>query len=338
MATYEDTKTLLEQLHSYDINSLPRRDELGSELNFEEAVPSAKQVLNLYRNIPIDQIENVPESVLTTIESQAKATVDLLDSIGSFSASVGNAPAVRTDLIQKMTNRFNESFQNLYPIIAYLSTRQIDLGALETEAREKINAIETLAGDVEEELKQTTEDAKKALGEARKVAAEQGVSQQAQYFKEESDDHTTGAEDWLKYTIGTAVLLAVYAGATAFAHKIPYLAPQNTYETVQLAISKVLVFGVIAYMLILAAKTYTAHRHNAVVNKHRQNALLTYRALVEAGSEDGSRDIVLTHAASCIFSPQDTGFAKSDTENTKATANFIDAVPKVVSSVTQQGK
>jgi hypothetical protein len=80
------------------------------------------------------------------------------------------------------------------------------------------------------------------------------------------------------------------------------------------------------------------HRHNAVVNKHRQNALLTYRALVEAGSEGGTRDIVLTHAASCIFAPQDTGFTKSDSDGGNATANFIDAVPKVVSSVTQPTK
>jgi hypothetical protein len=166
------------------------------------------------------------------------------------------------------------------------------------------------------------------------VAAEQGVSQQASYFKEEGDTHTTNADQWLKYTIGTAVLLAIYAAATAFVHKIPFLAPQNTYETVQLAISKVLVFGVIAYMLILAAKTYAAHRHNTVINRHRQNALLTYRALVEAGTEDGAKDIVLTHAASCIFAPQETGFTKSDSDSTKATANFIDAVPKVVSGIT----
>lgn len=334
MATHDDTRALLEQLHEYDIKALPRREELGSELNFQEAVEPAKKVLELFRNIPIDQIENIPESSLSTLESQAKLTVDLLDAISSFSASVSNAPTIRTDLIQRMTNRYDESFKNLYQLIAYLATRQIDLGALETEAREKINSIESLAKSIEEELKQTTDDAKKALEEAKRVAAEQGVSQQAHYFKEESDSHSSGADQWLKYTVNTAVFLGVYAAATAFFHKIPFLAPHNTYETVQLAISKVLVFGVIAYMLILAAKTYNAHRHNTVVNKHRQNALLTYRALVEAGTGDGAKDIVLTHAASCIFAPQDTGFSKSESDGTKATANFIDAVPKVMSGIT----
>lgn len=334
MATHEDTKSLLKLLHEYDISTLPRREDLGNELNFQEAVESAKKVLTLYRNIPVDQIDNIPESSLNTLESQAKQTVDLFDAIASFSASASNAPTMRTDLIQRMNNRYDESFKHLHQLIAYLATRQIDLGALETEAREKINSIETLAKNVEEELKRTTDDAKKALEEAKRVAAEQGVSQQASYFKEESNMHSNNADQWLKYTVGTSVLLALYAGATAFIHKITFLAPQNTYETVQLAISKVLVFGVIAYMLILAAKTYNAHRHNTVINRHRQNALLTYRALVEAGTGDGAKDIVLTHAASCIFSPQDTGFSKSDSENTKATANFIDAVPKVVSSVT----
>lgn len=334
MATHEDTKSLLKRLHEYDISTLPRREDLGNELNFEEAVEPAKKVLALYRNIPTDQIDQIPEASLATLENQARQTVDLLEKIATFSASVSNAPSIRTNLIQQMSARYDESFNNLYQLIAYLATRQIDLGALETEAREKITAIEVLAKSVESELLQTTQEAKDALNEARRVAAEQGVSQQAHYFKEESDAHTEGAESWLKYTVVTAIALAVYAGATAFIHKIDFLAPQNTYETVQLAISKVLVFGVIAYMLVLCARTYTAHRHNSVVNKHRQNALLTYSALAEASTPDGARDIVLSHAAACIFAPQDTGFSKSDSENTKATANFIDAVPKVVSSVT----
>lgn len=333
MATHEDTKALLEELHAYDIKNLPRRNELGSELNFEEAVEPAKKVLGLFRNIPIDQISDLPENVLNNIESQAQKTVNLLDSMASFSASADGASTTRKQLLEQMESRYAEAFQHLYQIIGYLATRQIDLGALETEAREKITAIEELASGVETDLKKTTEDAKTALEEARKVAAEQGVSQQAQYFKDESDEHKGQAENWLKYTVGVAVLLALYAAASAFLHKIPFLEPKSTYDTVQLAISKVLVFGVIAYLLVLAAKTYTAHRHNTIVNKHRQNALLTYRALVEAGSEDGTRDIVLTHAAACIFAPQETGFTKSDSDQLKTTTNVIDAVPKVISSV-----
>jgi hypothetical protein len=65
-------------------------------------------------------------------------------------------------------------------------------------------------------------------------------------------------------------------------------------------------------MLILFARNFLSHEHNAIVNKHRQNALMTFTALVDAAKEDDHSDIVLLHAAQCIFSPQETGYAKQD--------------------------
>jgi len=83
----------------------------------------------------------------------------------------------------------------------------------------------------------------------------------------------------------------------------------TAYETVQLAVSKILVFVVLSYMLYLCAKNFLSHKHNAIVNKHRQNALLTYKALVEAAGNTPNREVVLNHAAACIFGPQSTGYS-----------------------------
>jgi len=74
-----------------------------------------------------------------------------------------------------------------------------------------------------------------------------------------------------------------------------------TYDTIQLAVSKVLVFGVLSFMLYLAARNYLSHKHNAIINRHRQQALQTYQALVDAAAGSGQSDIILTHAASGIF-------------------------------------
>lgn len=76
-----------------------------------------------------------------------------------------------------------------------------------------------------------------------------------------------------------------------------------------------LIFSVMAYMLFLSAKNFLNHKHNAIVNKHRQNALMTHSALVESSGDDGVRDAVLLQASSCIFSPQPTGYTSgSDNE------------------------
>jgi len=54
-------------------------------------------------------------------------------------------------------------------------------------------------------------------------------------------------------------------------------------------------------MLILASKTFLSHKHNAIVNRHRQNALMTFNALAAATKEDAAKDVILTHARGCIF-------------------------------------
>ncbi|WHZ29441.1 MAG: hypothetical protein OJF51_004243 [Nitrospira sp.] len=163
---------------------------------------------------------------------------------------------------------------------------------------------------MQQELERKKE-ADAVLQAVRKVAEEQGVSQQAIYFKNEADNHESESKVWLKRTVWLTIGLAAYAAATLFLHKVPILEPANAYETVQLAASKVVIFVTISYFLILSAKNYVAHRHNSVVNRHRQNALATYTALVKAAGEEATRDVVLAKAADCIFSAQSTGFAKA---------------------------
>jgi hypothetical protein len=79
-----------------------------------------------------------------------------------------------------------------------------------------------------------------------------------------------------------SVVLTIYAFASLFLHKWDWMMPTNMYETVQLGISKALIFAVISYMLFLCARNFIAHKHNAIVNKHRQVALQTYTALADA--------------------------------------------------------
>jgi len=99
----------------------------------------------------------------------------------------------------------------------------------------------------------------------------------------------------------------------------------------QLISSKILIFAVLGYLLLMAARNYATHKHNAIVNRHRQNALLTYRKLVEAASNEVTEDIVLAHAASCIFSPQETGFAHSKGEFNSGSKSVLELLTKSTS-------
>ncbi len=134
------------------------------------------------------------------------------------------------------------------------------------------------------------------------------MTKQAAHFNAEFEHHTTEANRWQGYAVKLAIGLGVFAVISLFLHKVPFLKPETMYDAVQLSISKILIFSVMAYMLFLSAKNFLNHKHNAIVNKHRQNALMTHSALVEASGDEGVRDAVLLQAASCIFSAQSTGY------------------------------
>ena len=119
-----------------------------------------------------------------------------------------------------------------------------------------------------------------------------------------------------------------YAVLAIVLHKIPWLTPTDAFQSAQLIAGKVLVFAVIAYMLVLFARNFLSHQHNAIVNKHRQNALMTFTALVDAAKEEDHSDIVLLHAAQCIFSPQETGYAKQAGSRPGVTAPIFELLRK----------
>ena len=217
------------------------------------------------------------------------------------------------------------------PLIAYGGTRLRDFSTIDAEARAAVQAAKDTAEQAATELKKQHEEAKKLLDDVRRIAAEQGVSQQSAYFKGESEMHELAAETWRWNAIYLAIGLGVFAALSIFVHKWSVLSPANNYEAIQLTLSKILIFAVIGFMLVLSARNFLASKHNAIVNRHRYNALLTFNALVEAAGSPDRRDIVLTYAASCIYAPQETGFSKGS-ERTEIIPNIIQSLPKIGSS------
>jgi hypothetical protein len=235
----------------------------------------------------------------------------------------------RDSLTDIVKSNFEPTFNAVHHLVSYLTTRQKDFAAIEREARAATQVALDMAENIKAELAKSSEEAKKIVDDTRKAAAEQGVSQQAVYFKEEAEAHQREAKKWSRYTVYTAVGLGTFAVLSLFLHKVPFLTPANSSESIQLAISKAFLAGTLGYMLVLCAKNFLSHKHNEVLNKHRQNALLTFNALVDATKDETKRDIVLQNAASCIFSPQDTGYSKHAASGDGGTVKLVEISPKM---------
>jgi len=299
----------LARIQQFDTESLRREEELGRDFNFGEIVPPAKRLIALYKQISPIVLVDLPLKQLNNLKTQCDADYNRFVQILEFSPRQDNAYNLRTSVIREVDDAYQGTFNALQPIISYSTSRSADFKRLEIESRATLQAIEDKAKELTQLLENDRMTAEQILSDIRKVAAEQGVSQQAIYFRNAAKDHEAEADNWRKTTIRLAWILGIYALLTLGLHKIPWIKPDDLYQTVQLAVSKVLIFAVLSYVLYLSTKNYLAQKHNAVINKHRQNALMTYEALVDAAKETANREIILTHASACIFAPQPTGYS-----------------------------
>lgn len=331
MATQEllnTTREALNRVQQFDVGTLSREDDLGKQMSFSEAVPLSQALVDIYRRIPVTALEDFSDTQLNAITKQANADFNVFKQILEFAANAGDAANTRTNIIANLRTRRDQLFDQLWQYVAYGVARITDTSLLETQARATIQSIKDQSDKLTKQLQQAKADADSALSEIRAVAAEQGVSQQASYFKKEAEDQETLAGTWLKMTYWFAGAVGGFAVLSLFMHKLEWIRPESPSEMFQLISSKLLIFAVLGYLLLMAARNYATHKHNAVVNRHRQNALLTYRKLVEAAGAEGTEDIVLAHAASCIFSPQETGFSHGKGESISSSKSVLELLTK----------
>lgn len=311
---HEEAKDSLERIQKFDAATLAREAELGSRLNFEEGIRPAQLLIDLYKQLSVTALQDFPDNVLTVVRDHANNHFNLFSQALEFDPEQQDPKGARAGILSNIAKAYQPAFQALHPYIAYSLHRSADFQRLDADARATLQSIEDKASKISKVLGQHEKDAQVVLNEIRRVAAEEGVTKQAAHFNAEYEHHKSEANKWQTYSVWLSVGLGLFATLSLFIHKIPFLKPETTYDAVQLSISKFLIFFVMAYMLFLSTKNFLNHKHNAIVNKHRQNALMTHTALVEASGSEGVRDAVLLQAASCIFSPQSTGYASSDSD------------------------
>jgi hypothetical protein len=193
--------------------------------------------------------------------------------------------------------------------------------------RKAIDDIQKEYDDLARKVSATDEKALGALEQAREAAGTRAVTRYVETFKVQADAHAKAARGW-----GVAVLIiavAAIAGGVLFATWGPDLlyyregAMRLKSAGLQIAAVKALALVVLSYLLIVSVHTHRAERHNEIVNRHRMNALATFRALSNTPDVDvPTRNAILTQATSAIFSPLPSGFLPKESHgpNTPAAA------------------
>lgn len=333
MSQLEETQNSIQRMQDFDTSLLPRTSELGQELSFADSVAPAEKLKNVYMRISLLALEDYPDDELVAMKNHADGDYNHFKAILDFSIEGVDKPGeLKKQYIQNIINRYPPTFKKFQDIISYSACRTTDFKVIEHEARGVFQQIEDKSKTITDDLANSKEQAEEILEEIRTVASEQGVSQQAVYFKTESKNHEAEATTWFKYTLIVAGVLIAVAIAFVFLSKWSWFAPKDKYETIQLLGSKVFIFATLSYLLYQCGKNFLSHKHNAVLNKHRQNALMTFKAMSDAGRTEECKEIILAQASYCMFSPQDTGYIKV-VPGDQGMRTFIESIPKAAMKI-----
>ena len=320
MATQEQFEQLKEQieekyqkLSEYKVDDLVRENDLGSALSFKEAEPIIIKTLELFNNAKSVPFDDVPYKLLNNFHAQLQNAIQRFEEFKSFKANQNNPVNQRNSLIQQLENQFDGYYQHTLPVLTVGLLKGNDLSVQQAKIEQLTEELEKKTQETEEKGQEYLEQLKETLKSAEEAAAKVGVSRHSQIFQQESKLHEEESIKWLRWTVG--VLVAIVVVASVFIFLFPENDPTNA-EIIQYSITKIVVLSALFFGLSVCNRNYKAHKHNATLNKHRQNALSTFETFAKAAGTDSQiKNAVLIEATHTIFSNQQTGYLNSEKDN-----------------------
>jgi hypothetical protein len=337
MATKNEKNTIISSLKaqfetilSLDIErELVRKDDLGKVLNFEDLRETFLLVMDYVKKLDAINFKYCSLSQLEKLRDDFGQVHSYMVTMKDFDIKrMGNPGGERGSLITRFERAVDKFIDAAAPVLqaSYLDSDDEDI---------KLQLLE-IVHNVRNENERITKESQSKLNEinqilenAKSAAVKVGVASHGNIFESEALEHKTEAAKWLKYTVR---MLFVTGGIATLMFSLMFCpAFQNSnINPYQMAISKIVILAICFIGVSLCNRNYRAHKHNQIVNKHRQNALNTFETFIKAASDDQTKNAVLLQTTQSIFSSHNTGYNSNE--------NDIEMPNKIVEIIKSSGK
>ena len=307
MATAEQRSEQLEavgqklmELVALDPRALARTTDLSPDINFKAAVPHFEEMLDVCKQLSERDLSRLTHERLSAIFSACDQLSNLIKQVQKFTLNQNTPGDVCKNIVASVADSYDAVMDPLLLPLAFTATQATDYAKIEREAKGYHATMQKEAEALSSFIGNARTEAERALAAVKEQAAEAGVSTNAQIFVGVAKQHQAASGIWLRATIIMAVatfLAAVAALITAFLYQ-----PPDTAATIQYVVAKLLVISTLSFGVLWCARNYRAERHNETLNKHRANALMTFRAFVEGTADNRVKDAILLQAAQAAFS------------------------------------
>lgn len=320
----------LASITSLDLESLARREDLGTDFCFDDVLPDLRREVDLFRDLHNTNTDRFPITRLNELVSQADTMLNLVRDIKAFSIKGQPEPEKRREsLCTRIRSQYQHFFNEVYPYLSPAVLLKHELDVMKADTAKALSATQDRHLTRLQEMETQASQAMEAI---RKVSAQTGLSAHATRFRDQATIHRKAAAGWLVTAVLIGVLTLVGAGwnlwwveknrqqdALVAAAQRATSAQTQQKEPEQLigpaiehSVARLLMLSVLSVGLVMTIKNYRAHRHNAVVNEHRQNALSTFETFVNATQDPQTRNAVLLRATESIFVPVATGYLTAE--------------------------
>jgi hypothetical protein len=323
------------------------REELGV-FNFRDAIPVFERSFGILLKAASVDLRAVPAEHLRNLNQRLDVALKRIDSIRSFDPQ-DQSPRRRDDLIRSWASDYLSDYEAAGRCLAAAPFKEPDFSAQEKTIQERLAVIRQAEVRIDDLEKTATARIEEVLKAARSAAVGTGITHQATQFEEEAKVHRNASIGWLfasaAMAIGTACFglwiasnyasprssevaavrtspainanaSSVSPGGTASipsAQNQPAVAAELPVgRSIQLAVARLFVFSVLYFATVWCGRNYKAHKHNQVVNRHRQHALRTFEAFVASTGDAATKNAVLLQTTAAIFSLSGTGFSSDD--------------------------
>jgi uncharacterized membrane protein len=319
MATFEQQKELSEQIKSkllkfltISLDDLIRETQLGQQLSFKNGEQLFIKIINLFKKVNSVELYEIPYNMLNGFNGQLNHAESVFEQIKNFNPATNNPVAHRDSLIDQLENQYESYYSTAIPILTTGLLNSNDLSLERAKLNEALLELEKENEKTKKESEKYLNEIKDVLIKAQQAAVEVGVAQHNMIFKEEADEHKKLSEQWLNWTIRVLVAITLVGIGLLFIKP----SDEGIHFLIHFTITKAVVLTVMFYALAICTRNYKAHKHNSILNKHRQNALNTFETFSKAAGTDlQTKNAVLLEATHTIFSNQQTGYLNPDGES-----------------------
>lgn len=306
-------KALIEELAEIKATSLARTEELSHDINFSEAVSSFEEMLDIVKQLNQRSIDRLALTQITQIITGCTSLKNLITKVRDFTLNQNTPADVCKAITQEVKNSYDAIMEPLTVPLAFTATQATDYAKIEREAKGYHTNMREEADNFKKMLESYKVDAENALQAVKDQAAEAGVATNAQIFLTDAGNHGLTAKKWLNATIwssGVTLLVAIIFVIISFNYKL-----ENTATAIQYVVSKLILLSTLSFGIFWCAKNYKSSKHNETLNKHRANALMTFRAFVEGSGDQQIKEAILLQAAQAAFVNRPTGYESQEKES-----------------------